>query len=259
MRYLAAMAPDRPATANPTATPIRIGAARGLAYGDVDEALRARAASWLAAREVPDGEVIKPGRVYRSDAYLVKFLPRTARLRDRLRPSVAFKAARLHHELLPIRTPRPWLALQTAELGLLVTEFVEGRFIETLWRTDAVALDRLVDFMLEMHRRHVFHGDFHFHNMIWTGEEWCLIDLESLRHPLRTLFPRRLIEDQWARLSFCLALPPELEATFRLYVERSDLGWNADRAWARIVARAERFLEVWGAPPLQPDQPTTSS
>ena len=253
------MPPGRTESAPPEARPIQIGTARGLAYGEVDEALRARVASWIEAGEVPDGEVIKPGRVYRSGEHLVKFLPRTGQLRDRLRKSVAFKAARLHRELLPIRTPEPRLALQTPELGLLVTEFVEGRFIEFIWRTDALAMERLVDFMLEMHSRRVFHGDFHFHNMIWTGEEWCLIDLESLRHPLRTLFPERLIIDQWARLHFCLALAPEFEATFRLYVERSDLGWNADEAWARIVARAERFLEIWGAPPIQPDEPATSS
>ena len=253
------MGASRSTNSGPNAHPIQICEARGLAYGEIDDALSRNVASWIECGEVPEGEAIKPGRVYRSGELLVKFLPRTGQLRDRLRRSVAFRAARMHAELLPIRTPRPYLALQTSELGLLVTEFVEGRFIEFIWRTDALAMERLVDFMLEMHRRRVFHGDFHFHNMIWTGEEWCLIDLESLRHPLRTLFPERLIIDQWARLHFCLALAPEFETTFRLYVERSDLGWNADEAWARIVARAERFLEIWGAPPIQPGEPTTSS
>ena len=224
----------------------------------------------MRSKDVPDGEAIKPGRVYRRGDLLLKFIPRRDRLRDRLRTNTALRAARLHYSLVPIRTPAssatephyslvpirtpaPYLALEGDEVDVLVSEFIEGQFVEYLWKTDEVAMEALVVFMDQMRRQHVFHGDFHFHNMIWNGEHWYLIDLESLRHRLRTLLPRRLIIDQWARLSFCLALAPDLERHFKRYLEVSGLTWDASIAWSEVESRAQKFLRIWGEPPVQPD------
>lgn len=231
---------------------VRVGSAEGRLFRPLDQDVLSGLEGWMQAKSVPDGEAIKPGRVYRRGDLLLKFIPRRDRLRDRLRTNTALRAARLHYSLVPIRTPAPYLALEGTDVDVLVSEFIEGQFIEFLWKTDEEAMEALVVFMDQMRRQHVFHGDFHFHNMIWDGEHWYLIDLESLRHRLRTLFPRRLIIDQWARLSFCLALHPDLELHFRRYLEVSDLKWDANQGWSEIEARAQTFLRIWGEPPEQP-------
>ena len=233
--------------------PIRVGSARGRLFRPLESELLNQLEVWMRSKDVPDGEAIKPGRVYRRGDLLLKFIPRRDRLRDRLRTNTALRAARLHYSLVPIRTPAPYLALEGDEVDVLVSEFIEGQFVEYLWKTDEVAMEALVVFMDQMRRQHVFHGDFHFHNMIWNGEHWYLIDLESLRHRLRTLLPRRLIIDQCARLSFCLALAPDLERHFKRYLEVSGLTWDASIAWSEVESRAQKFLRIWGEPPVQPD------
>jgi hypothetical protein len=94
-----------------------------------------------------------------------------------------------------------------------------------------------------MHGAFVFHGDLHAGIMIWDGAAWWLIDLDGLRHPLRTLFPRRLIVDNWGRLFFGVGRRPQMRALFEAYLERMGLGWDRDYAW-RAVEREARRVEV---------------
>lgn len=233
-------------------------AASGFAWGEIPAELDERLPTWLARWDVPGGDPIKPGSVYRWRGYLVKLTPARKGLRHLGRASAAVRSALRHEALRPIRSPRPYVALDVPEpgggpRGLLVTEFIEGRFLEEVWRAEPLAMDRFVDFLVTMHARRVFHGDFHFHNAIWSGEHWYLIDLEGLRHPLRTLFPRRLILDHWARIHFCLALPDDLEPHFRRYLARARLAWDPDEAWGDVAALAQAFVARWGAPPAQPN------
>ena len=234
-----------------------VAGARGYRWGELPPDLERELPEWIRTSRVADGVEIKPERVYRWRDCVVKFTPARRGVRHALRSSAAIRSARLAEKLRGIRTPRPWVALDVpseggGRRGLLVTEFIEGRFIEEIWRGDPLAMERFVDLMVRMHRRRVFHGDFHFHNVIWNGEDWFLIDLEGIRQPLRTLKPRRLIEDHWARIHFCLALPDELRAHFERYLELAGLDWDPTEAWESVSARSRGFLESWGAPPVQP-------
>ena len=226
------------------ATPIEVAGERGFAYEELDAETREQLEVWVKSGDVPGGEVIKPGAVFRWRDLLVKFSPPKASLRDRFRPNAAIRSVRAYERIAPIRSPRPVLAMAGSS-GLLVTEFIEGDFVERIWESEPHSMDQLVEFLAEMHERRVFHGDFHAHNMIWDGEAWYLIDLESLRHPLRTLVRRSMIEDHWARLHFCLALSPKLEAYFGRYLEISGLGWEPASAWKRVTRRSQAMSEAW--------------
>ena len=89
----------------------------------------------------------------------MKFSPPKASLRDRFRPNAAIRSVRAYERIAPIRSPRPVLAMSGAS-GLLVTEFIEGDFVERIWESEPHSMDKLVEFLAEMHERRVFHGDF---------------------------------------------------------------------------------------------------
>lgn len=242
----------------PSRRPIRVGEARGYAWGDIPRDVMGRLPAWLAERRVPEGEDLKAGRVFRYGSWAVKFTPPQSGWRRWMRRGPAFRSAFANEALAPIPTPRPLLALEWpaeggGRHGLLVSQFVDGRFIEEVWRQSSAAMEAFVAFLADMHARRVFHGDFHWHNAIWDGERWYLIDLESLRHPLRTLFPRRLVIDQWARIDFCLALPDGLEPHVARYVELSGRGWDPREVWRDVRERSKQHVADWGEPPKQPD------
>ena len=226
--------------------PYRIGAARGFRYGEVPSDVEAALPRWLERSAVEDGVAIKPGRVYRKGRWLVKFSGPSRAAKDLVRRASSIRSADLHARLLPVRTPAPLLALEVRqgpflEQGLLVAEFVEGPSMHEAFRDDERARAALAPFLALLHGRGVFHGDLHPANTIWNGSEWVLIDLDSLRHPLRRLFRRRLILEQWAQLAFRLGAGPHLEAAFASYVDLARLGWDPRAAWAKILRRAERI------------------
>jgi tRNA A-37 threonylcarbamoyl transferase component Bud32 len=96
-----------------------------------------------------------------------------------------------------------------------------------------------------MHAGGVFHGDLHVRNMLWNGREWVLLDLESLRHPLRALRRRRIIEDQWARLVCSLGGREGVQASFEAYLREAGLGWEPAEAWRRVERRARAIAPEW--------------
>lgn len=225
-----------------------IGRAVGLAFdpppGDAD---RQRFLEWLEQGRVPDGETIKAGRVYAYGAWIVKLFERGPRLRDVFRPSPAFRCARHHANLRGVRTPRPIAALGFRRgRSLVVLERIVGRTLDEVM-DDSEAVDRFVRMMAAMHAARVFHGDLHPSQVLWDGHDWFLLDLDGLRHPLRALQRRTIIEGQWARL--CRTIPAaRLAGPFREYLAIAGHGWDPDAAWERVQARTERLLSRIGAP-----------
>jgi phosphotransferase family enzyme len=228
--------------------PYHVGAARGFRYREVPAELESEVETWLDARHVAGADVIKINAVYRRGPWLIKLFRASDSWKDRLRRSPAVRCAELHGRLAPIRTPAPLFALERRNGGrlgpsLLAEEFVEGAPLSEAWTSDERAALALPDFMLAMHRRRVFHGDFHPKNLLWTGSEWVLIDLVALRHPLRCLWPRRLILEQWASLQRRLGADDptaRVRSAFERYAQRSGGAWNLERDWQQILRRSTR-------------------
>ncbi len=231
--------------------PFAIGAMRGFRYAALDADLLRRLPSWIQSGRVPEGEEVRAGRLYRHGRVMVKFYAPGTRLRDRLRPTPAIRAADLHERLKPVVTPRPVLALEGPIAGrnrssLLAYEYVEGAHLTDLWNEDPAAVEAFPGFVAAMHRRRVYHGDFHLHNMLWDGTSWVLIDVDGIRHPLRTLFPRRLAIGHWSRVMYdlayhCGAGGGDVRALFVDYANRLPLA-RRDAAWELVRRRARRHL-----------------
>jgi serine/threonine protein kinase len=226
--------------------PYRLGPARGFRYGEVPAEIEAALPRWLATSSVEDGTAIKPGRVYRRGPWVVKLGGASRDLKDLLRPASSIRSADLHARLLPVRTPAPLVALELRrgpflEGSVLVSEFMEGPTLREAFPHDDRARDALAPFLALLHRNGVFHGDLHPANMIWNGSEWVLIDLDSLRHPLRRLFRGRLILEQWAQLAFRLGAGPELQSSFESYLVLSGIRWDPRRSWGEVIRRSERI------------------
>jgi tRNA A-37 threonylcarbamoyl transferase component Bud32 len=236
---------------NAVRVPYRCGRARGFRYGVIPADVESALPRWLASRSVEEGAAIKPGRVYRSGSWLVKIFGPSRALKDALRRSGAVRTADLHARLLPVRTPAPLVALEERrgpflERSLLVTEFVEGLSLREAFGRDEPARQALGPFLALLHRRGVFHGDLHPQNAIWNGSEWVLLDLASLRHPLRRLARRRLILDQWAEFATGLGADARLEECFARYLAAAGLAWDPRAAWAEVRLRAERIRAARG-------------
>lgn len=214
--------------------------ARGFQYAEVDPDLLRRVPGWLRSGVVEGGEELRPGRVYRYGELLVKLYGRGHPLKDRFRRSRALRSADWHARALPIRTPRPLLALEVRCLGgvekaLLVTDFVRGRTLPQMRAADdprlEVALDELAGFLAAMHRARIFHGDLHPANLIWDGQAWVLIDLDALQ---RRRMSRRVILRQWRRLAAAMHADPRLRRCFFAYVRRAGWAWDAAADWDRL-------------------------
>jgi len=235
--------------------PIRIGDFRGFRYAELEPELLERVPRWLAEERVAEGTDLKRGRVFRWKDYAVKFGEPERRLRDLPRPSRAVRSADLHRKLLPLATPRPYLALERrvrlrVEQSLLVSEFIAGERFFDLWGRDARAVAAFPLFLADMHVRGIFHGDFHLENALWNGAAWYLIDLESVRHRLHGLFPGKFLEAHWAIVTFdlgekCQARESELRALFETYWARSERTADPAPTWRRIQERAERMRRDW--------------
>lgn len=244
-------------------TPLRLGRARGFAYAPLAADLERELERWLVERRVdgPGVVVIKDRRVYRRGEHVLKFFPPGRRLRDLGRRVAAVRSAEESARLAPVRTPDPVCALGLRDgvfhgPSLLVSRYVAGRTIAEVWDRDEIAVDALADVLARMHRRSLFHGDFHPGNMLWDGRDWYVIDVGGMRHPLRSLRAERLALDAWAELDRRLGSPPSLERAFRRYHAASGErapGGTADEAW-RAVAERSRAL---GAARAQPSASTS--
>ena len=226
--------------------PYACGRARGFRYGEVPAELERELPRWIAERRVEGGVAIKDGSVYRSGAWLVKFGGPSPSVKDALRPASSIRIADLHERLLPVRTPAPLLALEIRrgpflEASLLVTEFIEGSTLFDAFRSDERAVRALAPFLAMIHARGVFHGDLHPWNLIWNGSAWVLIDVASLRHPLRTLRRRSLILDQFAQFAYRFEDGERVRQCFGEYVAAAELDWDLARAWDDIQRRAAKL------------------
>ena len=251
--------------------PFELGRARGFRYGELPAGIEARLGEWLRLGRVPegDGEVLKPDTVWRVGSWAVKVYPRRGGLEGWFRHSPAVRAMELAR-VLPVRTPRPLLALELRSggrrpqpeqpdqpgqpdpsdphdqpgradpprhpgqpvSGLSVSEFVEGRWLHRLWDDDPPAREAFPRFLVDMHTRGVFHGDLNLRNMLWDGTEWVLLDLEGVRRGLRARLPRRLIEAQWVRVLATLRGRPGSRELFEAYLKQAPEGgpWSEDPA-----------------------------
>lgn len=232
--------------------PISIGDARGFRYAELGADLLRNAPAWIEARAVPDGEEIRPGRLYRWSRFAIKFYgrPRGSPVKDRLGPSPAIKSADRHAAILPLRSPRPVLAVDRGRgsrhrTGLFVYEWVDGRFLDDLGELEDDGVLTFPPFMARMHEAGIFHGDFHLRNFLYDGEDWNLLDLDGLRHRFRNLWPARLAEDDWSRVWFgldvhCGAGESDVRTLFDAYLRETRILRDGEASWARIHSRLER-------------------
>jgi hypothetical protein len=234
----------------PAPRSFRIGPLRATAFAELETGLEQRARDWLERGPGPQDELLKRGRVWRHGKYAVKLFPARASVALGLRRSAARLNADLHERLFPVRTPEPYLVLESrAGSSLLVFEFIEGRFLTTLWDEGGPAVAAFPHFMALMHQNRVFHGDFHLYNVIWNGSDWLLLDLEGLRHALRRTRPRRLSMNQWGRVHLGLHGPRGLKQAFSTYVKAAGLAWDVEREWPKIVALSAQMAVERGLDP----------
>jgi hypothetical protein len=232
----------------------------GYQFAPLPADLLDRIPDWLRQGHVVGGEVIRPNRVYRYGDWLVKLYGRGHPIKDRFRRSAALRGAEWHFRVLPLRTPKPLLAVETRSWGLitgalLVTEFVRGPSLQDLWgkpeRETREALQAFSEFMAQMQSRRVCHHDVHPENFLWDGREWVLIDLDAMRRSRP--IGRRRTEKQWARLVFSARLhssrsssnpgqEERLRAMFESHLAAAGLRWDRDDAWRRIWQRSDHLL-----------------
>jgi hypothetical protein len=223
-----------------------VGGARGWSWGELDPNVRARLEAWLERGPDQDCETLKPGRVWRFRDVAVKRFPSEGLVRWGLRRSRARRTAELSLALEGVRTPRPIAALEARNgASLYVSEFVDGELLHRIWNAGGPGVEAFPRFLALLHARRVFHGDFHLQNAIWDGRDWVLIDLEGLRHPLRSLPHVKRMLDDWARVHFSLRGARGLRPAFERYLgalrEDRAIWGDADRAWTSIVERSRRL------------------
>ena len=218
----------------------RRGRLRGRAYARLEPALEACVPAWLATLDVPEGRALKAPDVHRVGALVVKFFTRPSLL-GWVRAPRAVRTAERYFWCLPLRSPRPLLAAARALGGpsLLVREHVAGTLLNEVAADDARADGALAAFLADMERHGVVHGDLHPRNLLWTGGEWVLLDVEGLRHGLHD--PVRVLTGQWARFVLHLgeARVQALHARAReLAGGRARVSWeDVRRQLARLVER----------------------
>ncbi len=232
--------------------PIEIAGARGFAYDDVPGVVRDHVGEWLRAGTVLGAEVIRDRRLFRLEDLAVKLFGPARRnpFRDRLGVSAAVRFADLARRITAVATPQPVVALDLSANGARVRSvvcygWIPGTTLDRIWGEDEAATRAFPAFMARMHRARVFHGDFHVHQVLWDGAQWFLIDLEGIRHPLRTLPVKRLATEHWGRVLFGLEVhrsvpADDLHDAFREYVAGD--GVLGEAAWPRVCARAQELL-----------------
>jgi hypothetical protein len=207
--------------------------ARGRRYARLDPALEARVPEWLAALDVPEGRALKAPDVHQVGALVVKFFTQPS-LFGWVRAPRAVRSGERYIWCLPLRSPRPLLAAgETRGPSLLVREHVSGELLKDVWRNDAHAEEALAAFLAGMERHGVVHGDLHPRNLLWTGSDWVLLDVDGLRHRLHD--PVRVLTGQWARFVFHLGDEERVRA---LHARAGALAGGAARVPWESVRRA---------------------
>ena len=222
-----------------------LGNAQAWSFAPLPTGLAQRARVWLESGPSAGDQVLKPGRVWRAGEFAVKRFESEPSVRLGLRRSPALRSAAVHFRLLPIRSPRPFLVLEDRSLGsLLVSEFVEGGSLAWMWNGGGAGVQAFPLFLAAMHRRRIFHGDFHLNNVLWDGREWVLLDLDGLRPPLRSLRTRTNVIDHWARVHLSLRGSRGLQESYRSYLAAAQLDFEIP--WAEIVERSRELAHERG-------------
>ncbi len=222
--------------------PWECGGARGVRFGELPPDIARALPRWIAAARVDDGVELKPGRVWRVGEWTIKRFEPDGFADRWLRASPAVRSARLCARIAPVRTPWPLFALQDRPLGWtsawLATEYVAGEHLHEALRSSPAAADALPDFMAEMHRHGVLHGDLNVWNLLWSGSEWVLIDLDGIRGPLHRFRRRAIADEQWVRLAGTLRDVEFAKPLFEKYLERMNESAQSTGRWSRIERRA---------------------
>jgi len=235
---------------------IELGGIRARRYAEANSELEALVPNWLSEGRVDGAKELRKDRVWLWNGITLKLFPARSGLGSKLRGSRAVRCAELHAEIAPIRSPKPILATSDAHgVSLLAYEYVEGLQLKDLWKSDQAARDSYPEFLADMHKHGVFHGDFHLDQSIWSGEHWYLLDLEGIRHSLRNIRPRNLVIGHWTRVSFdlevhCKLTPEELRALFDRYVAAGGLAEEPDELWSAICAQVKQNRVEWEKWPL---------
>lgn len=232
-------------------TPLAFERGRGWSWGQLEAELVGRLAAW--AQHGPDAECeqYKPGRVWRWRDMVAKRYEGGIFERLHLRASAAARVARLALALPEGAAPLPRAVVELSNgCSLLVSEHVAGVSMLRAWREDGRCVRALPAFLAKVHAAGAFHGDLHPDNLLWSGERWVLLDLESLRHPLRALHRRSQILDQWARLHYRLKADPRVREAFGEYTRIARPGWDPERVWPEVLARVPALDAARGGAPL---------
>ncbi len=238
---------------------IRRGAVRITRWFELPPEAQAAVDEWLRDGRLVRGEAFKAGRVHRCGEAVLKRFDRgdEHRLRALFPGDAALREARRAHAIRPVRAPEPWAALRSPQGGLLVSEYVAGATLRTAWVESEASRAALPEFLARMHSNGVLHGDPHGENMLWTGDEWLLLDLGGLRRGLHCLVLRgQLVRRHWARLVHdVLYVDPnaesQLRALFGNYLERvaprRDIARDAEAAWSTVRRGAAEYTARWVA------------
>ena len=188
-------------------------------------------------------EVLKPGHVHRVGPHVLKLYRRTRGRSLGLRGPRARRPVQAHFQLQPVVSPEPvaWFALAHAsyESGL-VYQHLEGETLRSVWTDGRHApLESLPGMLSTLLSRSHLHADLHWDNLLWTGAEWAVLDLDAVRSRLHSLRRVRVVESTWGRLVVDFSASPEAERSFRAFVELERAAGRRPPDWRRVVASAE--------------------
>lgn len=235
--------------------PWRIEDAREVRFRAVDPRIAGALPRWIATGEVDAGQALRPRRMWRVGDDVLKLHGRERWMRRSraLRAALAAERGRKCKELAPhARFAQPRLVLEwgsrlRVESSLLVTEFIEGATLFEVWNREPAAVEALATFLAALERARFDHGDFHPGNVLWDGERWALLDLESLREVVSPFHSARREEARFARTLRALDFDPRVAEVHERY--SAELGRRDARArWSSIEARARSL------PPIPPQQ-----
>ena len=203
-----------------------------------------------------DVSVLKSGSVFRIADFVVKLYRRSSNPLARLRTPRALRAVHAHRRILPVQSPRPvhWRRLKAGpHESVLVYEYLEGRSLLELWGGgDAAPIAALPRLFAALHTVGALHADLHAKNLIWTGDAWCVLDLDGVRHGLHAIRRRTITENTWARLLFDFNGDEAARDLYREFLRLAGDPWEHGASWARILHRFDEVLRAHLTSGIQP-------